>query len=249
MSRCVLRMRLSPRVSSLFFITSLALATGLPSLAADAPLPKRQGGGGKGGRGGAGTAPQWWREIDTGPFIADTFLNGPTGDVVALKGLAIKLGGARDVSVVFDTELLCWRAGFDGAVLLNGTPWDGAHGGNSHYPAGDAIFFFQNTPATLGIAVNGEWRDPRSIKAGPLPSGVGRYRGLFRHGNEVVLHYTVGGVKVLELPAVETISGVRAITRTLNVDANANADLELLVRENVTTGLKSDAQVYLIGAP
>src|SRR4051812_1390892 len=92
--------------------------------AADAPVPKRKGGEG-GGRAqqARSTAGQWWREIDTGPFISDTFLDN-VGNVAALKGLAIKIGVQREATVVFDTELLAWRAGFDGAVLLNGTPWD-----------------------------------------------------------------------------------------------------------------------------
>src|SRR5690242_21906129 len=60
----------------------------------------------------------WWRQIDNGPFQADTILTGPNGDIAALKGLAIKLGAKREASVVFDTELLAWRAGFDGAIEL-----------------------------------------------------------------------------------------------------------------------------------
>ncbi|HUR60072.1 MAG TPA: DUF6797 domain-containing protein, partial [Opitutaceae bacterium] len=201
----------------------------------------------------------WWREIDNGPFQADTILTSANGAVAALKGLAIKLGPARDVSVVFDTELLCWRAGFDGAILLEGTAWSGNHGGNSHYPAGDGIFYFENNAVGRGFAVEGDWTDPREIKSGPLPREVGRYRGLYRHGEQTVLHYTVGGVKVLELAAKEDIGGVRAITRTLNLAATSSA-LELLVREaplpraanakaNPAARLKPGVQLYLVGAP
>src|SRR4051812_27281045 len=102
-----------PRPFVLLALGVVVLAT--TALAADAPAPRRQGAGGKRAQGAA----QWWKEIDTGPFISDTFLDAPGGEVVALKGIAIKLGAARDVSVVFDTELLCWRAGFDGVVELD----------------------------------------------------------------------------------------------------------------------------------
>ena len=256
-------------------VLSAAIVAALSASAADAPQPKRKGGEGGRAKQARAMGSQWWREIDTGPFISDTFLTSANGEVAALKGIAIKLGAARDASVVFDTELLAWRAGFDGTVLLNGTPWDGSHGGNSHYPTGPAIFYFQN-PTGLGIAADGSWADTRGFKAGPLPREVGRYRGLFRHGNEVVLHYTIGRVNVLELPALESAGGVRAITRTVNLDAAAPTDLELVVRatpvppvktpevknaaavdskakgaepEAVAAPEKPDVHVYLVGAP
>ena len=226
---------------------ALSFTLAFSAIAADTPAKKgKQGVGGK----KAGSLPgQWWREIDTGPFIADTIFTAREGDLAALKGLAIKLGAARDVSVVFDTELLAWRAGFDGALVLAGTPWDGAHGGNSHFPEGERLFFFQNAPTSLGFAVDGNWTDPRPMASGPLPHERGRYRGLFRHGRDVVLHYTLAGVKVLEQPALETVDGVRAVTRTVNVDATPNAALELLLCDPSAPGLKAGAHLYLAGVP
>ncbi len=204
---------------------------------------------------GGGQSPsgiQWWQEIDTGPFISDTFLSARTGDVIALKGIAIKVGAEREATMIFDTELLAWRAGFNGGVILEGTPWNGSHGGNSHIPDGNERLFFLNN-AGLRFGVNGSWADVRDPKSGPLPHGVGRYRGLFRHGQQVVLHYTLAGVKVLELPALEVAGDVRTLTRTLNIDATPDAALELLVRDAAPTPangrLKADAQVYLVGAP
>jgi hypothetical protein len=201
----------------------------------------------------------WWTEVDTGPFISDTFATAREGEIVALKGIAIKLGAERDASAVFDTELLAWRAGFDGVIQLEGDPWSGNHNPKSHYPAGDGIFYFQN-PIGRGFAVDGDWSDRREIPYGPLPRAVGRYRGLYRHGHNVVLHYTIGGTDVLELPSVETVGGTRAITRTINLDL-AGHDLELLVADGSTepaaagnprlpaTRLKRDARVHLVGAP
>ncbi len=204
-------------------------------------------GNAKKGRGPA--ASQWWKEIDTGPFIADTIMSADGKDVVALKGLAIKLGAARDVSVVFDTELLAWRGGFEGIIQLDGTPWSGSHGGNTHFPSGSDKFFFRNG-AGLGWAVDGKWDDLRENKAGPLPREAGRYRGLFRSGDRTVLHLNVGGVKVLELAALEKVGDVRAITRTLNFAANPSAELETLVSEALGgESMKAGAKAYLVGAP
>jgi mono/diheme cytochrome c family protein len=190
---------------------------------------------------------EWWKEVDNGPFQADTILTRNGGDVVALKGIAIKVGAAREASVVFDTELLSMRAGFEGRVELDGTPWSGVHGNNTHFPSGKERFFFHN-PGGLGWAVNGDWTDNRALKAGPLPAGTGRYRGLYRHGNQTVLHYTVGGVKVLELPWLETGAGVRAISRTFNLAATT-VGLELLVRNRAPAAGENDPAVYLVGAP
>lgn len=222
-----------------------------PAGATKAGEGRRGGGGGRGGAGGPQAA-AWWNEVDNGPVQADTFLIRRDGEIAALKGLAIKLKG-REASVVFDTELLAMRAGFDGVVQLEGVAWNGSHGGSSYYPVGDSAFLFHN-PKGLGWAVNGSWADTRPTGAGPLPRSVGRYLGLYRSGSQIVLHYQVGGTDVLELPALETIGGTRAITRTLNLGA-ATADLEVLVRDAVdaanpiSTRLRKEAQAYLVGAP
>ncbi|MCX6953751.1 MAG: hypothetical protein NTV51_16490 [Verrucomicrobia bacterium] len=237
------------RLRLVLFVLLSAAAIPPGSRAADAP----KGGGKRTEARSAGNTP-WWNEVDNGPFQAETIFTGRNGEAAALKGLAIKLGPARDTSVVFDTELLAWRAAFDGVIRLDGTPWSGSHGGNSTYPEGNAQFFFHN-PAGLGWAIDGSWADTRPIKSGPLPRGTGRYLGLFRHGNQVVLHYSVAGVDVLELPALETVAGVRTVTRTLNVGATPDHALELLVRDApdaanpVTPRVRKDARAYLVGAP
>lgn len=228
-------MRLLGSPAPFLRLASLALALAAPVTRAQSSLP-------------------WWQEIDTGPFISDTFRNVKDGPVLALKGLAIKLGPDRKATAVFDTELLAWRTAFDGAISLEGTNWSGSHGGSSFVPPGTGTMYFSN-PTGLGWAVNGNWNDPREIEAGPLPHEVGRYKGLFRHGNDTVLHYTVGQVDVLELATLEDIGGVRAVTRTLNVGATPNTELELLVRDALPASApvdarrKADLQVSLFGAP
>src|SRR5262245_25777148 len=102
----------------------------------------------------------WWQDVDTGPFIADTFRYVKDGPVIALKGLAIKVGPQREATAVFDTELLAWRTAFDGAIALEGTNWSGSHGGSSFVPPGTATMFFRSSTG-LGWAVNNNWNDPR----------------------------------------------------------------------------------------
>lgn len=233
-----------PVCASILFGLAFVFGEPLGWAAESADAKRATAGKGKQARGAGG---QWWQEIDTGPFLADTITSGGSGAVVALKGLAIRLGARRTVTAVFDTELLTWRAGFDGALVLAGTPWDGSNSGNSHYPAGGDIFYFQN-PTGLGFALNGSWQDTRGFKAGPLPKAVGRYLGLFRHGGQTVVHYQIAGTRVLELPALEKVGEGQAITRTVNVE-DALADIELLVRGATLARDKVGVAVYLVGAP
>ena len=39
---------------------------------------------------------------------------------------------------------------------------------------------------------------------GPLPLDWAKYKGLYRHGQQVVLSYSINGSDVLESPALET---------------------------------------------
>lgn len=154
---------------------------------------------------------EWYELMDTGPFIADTFrASGRFGDVAALKGLAIKVGAKENHSFVFDTELLRMVAGFDGRVQLAGTPWDGNHGGNSFLPEDWSTYYFF-TERTPGWSINGDWTDHRADGHGPLPREQAKYQGLYRHGSEVLLKYTVGKTQVWESPRFEAGVMVRNI--------------------------------------
>jgi mono/diheme cytochrome c family protein len=173
----------------------------------------------------------WWEAMDTGPFISDTFLEfGPKGDVAVLKGIAIKLGESEDRSVVFDTETLRMVAGIDGVVQMAGTPWNGTHADNSFLPKDQKAYFFstQNGP---GVAVNGDWKDPRETKNGPLPDAQGEYLGLYRGDWGVSLSYTVGGSKVLEMP----MAAGKGLVRSFSIE-EMKQDVELLVRDPLEGG-------------
>ncbi|MDA7882058.1 hypothetical protein N9A94_07100 [Akkermansiaceae bacterium] len=184
----------------------------------------------------------WWDAMDTGPFISDTFLRfGPKGEVAVLKGVAIKLGADENRSVVFDTETLRMVAGFEGTVMLEGTPWSGKHNDNSYLPEKKTDYFFATNKGP-GVAVNGQWEDPRNTKNGPLPDAQGEYLGLYRHEAGTVLSYTVGGAKVLEMPW--TLGG--GLLRSFTVEKMKN-NVELLLLDPLEGGRK--VEVSLRGTP
>ena len=50
---------------------------------------------------------KWWRVMDTGPFISDTFrLFASDGEIGVLKGVALKVGAKEDYTMLFDTETM-----------------------------------------------------------------------------------------------------------------------------------------------
>jgi hypothetical protein len=98
------------------------------------------------------------------------------------------------------------------------------------------------------------------IARGPLPREWARFKGLYRHGDQVVLSYSVGATEILELPGYQEREGLPLLTRTLHVgksrealtalvceDAEAVASIEdgigILTRDNVVTA------VGLVNAP
>ncbi len=84
-------------------------------------------------------------------------------------------------------------------------------------------------------------RDDR--RYGPLPRTWGRYRGLYQHGDQVIVSYTVGETAVLEMPGVTSrdADSQAVFTRAFNVGPRAN---EMLLK--VATHPSREAKVETI---
>lgn len=164
----------------------------------------------------------WWERMDYGPFVTSVVDLAPDRSV--FKGITIELDPERSASYTFDTDLLLGAAGWAGPLRLTGTPFDGAHGPQ---PSVTGTPWFTN-PVAAGWAHDGNHLDQRPIASGPLPKGRARWRGLSRHGEEVVLRYDVGEAALLELPDFEAHDGIRSITRTFAL-GKASHPLSLLV--------------------
>ncbi|MGB0580133.1 MAG: DUF6797 domain-containing protein [Limisphaerales bacterium] len=137
------------------------------------------------------------------------------------KGIAIKVGDNAKGTVYFDTLNCAWAGAWtDGFVNFSDRRF--GFTGDAK-PAGEMIF---QTGVVPGVAENGSLQDPRERKTSPLPVGRARYEGLYRHGNQTILEYTLRGVRVLDLPWLEIINGEKVITRTLEI---APTNLELTI--------------------
>lgn len=130
--------------------------------------------------------------MDYGPALMTTFEGGGiTG--TTNKGLVIRLGS--NGAIAFDTELLRVSAAWtDGWLRLRGTAYDGAHG---PMPSLRGRKVLETKPGP-GWAKGGDFADPRPIPYGPLPRDWGQYRGMWLHGDGVVVGYRVGDMDVRE---------------------------------------------------
>lgn len=157
--------------------------------------------------------PTKWDAMDVGSFMSSGF----GGKMHATrKGISIKLGDTNTAAICFDTELLRMTMGWTGGFLrlprlldgIEGTPW----------PGGRAAFITHPQP---GWANNDSFQDPRpkigDERFGPLPRNWAHYKGVYVHGEKVVLSYSVGNTDVLEIPEFETRGKQAIFTRSFEL--------------------------------
>lgn len=162
-----------------------------------------------------------WSAMDYGSQLTHTYeIPGATKNI-AYKGIAVRLDpGAGGVSrgrrwMIFDTDTLRmaaqWSAGPGDGHFID---WRGIQLNGEH----------QIHPTIVGqvAASNGfgpGWADPQTgsfedirrvegrdgLRYGPLPRDWARYRGMYYHGQDVILSYSVGNANVLEMPRVQEL--------------------------------------------
>ncbi len=154
-----------------------------------------------------------WDVKDYGPFLSASISNPADPNNTTWKGVAVKLGTVKvngeDVgaSVCYDTQLMRVSAGWTGEFLhLKNVAFTGDHG-PCPIIAGDVKFATRNTLAWA--TKDGSFTDPRIALYGEPFGGTPReylhYKGLYRHGEQVVFSYVVNGMNVLETPAAKQV--------------------------------------------
>jgi hypothetical protein len=153
-------------------------------------------------------------DMDYGPFL-DYTVQLTTNEAVT-KGVTVKLAaGTNTAAILFDTETLRYAAGWTGGWLdLSKTHLTTYKGELPPRVMGKRVF--TNKPGP-GWAKNGSFDDPRTTGVGPLPREWVKYRGLYRHANNVVFSYAVGDVEVLDMPGLTNLNGTLMFTRTLQL--------------------------------
>ncbi|MDE0838012.1 MAG: c-type cytochrome [Kiritimatiellae bacterium] len=194
-----------------------------------------------------GASLNWTLQVDAGNIVQ--------------KGIITRLdeglGGIVNGSAwsIFDHDTLQMAAVWSGADFVDwrGIAFDGSHGSHTSLK-GDRLFANAQGPG-WAHPETGSWDDPR-VKGrdgrlfGPLPRDWAHYKGLYKHGNNTVVSYTVGKAKVLEMAGVEIANAKRVTTRTLNIDG-AEKDLVMRVAPssvNVVLAAGSNAKLATLGA-
>ncbi|MBI2947126.1 MAG: cytochrome C oxidase Cbb3 [Verrucomicrobia bacterium] len=193
--------------------TLLWLVIGSNPLAAQLPTASR------------GPTGKEYIDMDYGPSLSAT-LEVARGNI-ANKGIAIRLDpGPGGVSqgrefMLFETDTLRYAAGWTGPEFIDwkNIAFNGQHEVHASIRGNVA---FSNPDAPGWASSDGGFEDRRLVgrdgnRYGPMPREWGRWKGLYVHGDRVVLSYTIGGTPVLESPGAEGPDSNRALTRILNI--------------------------------
>ncbi len=182
-----------------------------------------------------------WLDMDYGGYLMSTVESPQPKGNFAYKGISIRLAGdtrtattdGNAATVVFDKDLLRYSAGWTGGLLqMRSIVWDGSHQTHPKLD-GDLVFVTRKTPGWSKPGGVTGFHDPRELPYGPLPREWAKWKGLYVHGKQVVLSYSVGKSQVLESPGLRDQAGQRIFTRTINVDRIGKGGSSISVAESL----------------
>ena len=189
-------------------------------------------------------------QMDTGPFFSGS-ITGPGG--IVYKGIVVRVGESQSHAVCYDTELMRTSAGWKGFLRF-----DPARFGIIVPPKIEGEITFA-TPLLAGLSRGPQFQNPReSYRFGPLPKSEAHYEGLYRHGQRVVLKFTVPTedpsgeksdhpIEVLESPWLEEAEGVTAQTRTIRISPS-HQELSILIADpNSLVRLVGNLETAVLG--
>ena len=199
--------------SSQYFTVNDAYLKGLPKGTTRGPKPSKT---------------NLWQQMDYGPNQIATYEVGPGN--ISYKAIAVRLdagpGGVSKGShwMIFDHDTMRMAAAWSGApggfIDWNSIHFNGRHAihpkivGNTH---------IANPVAPgWGRPTDGSFKDPRirgrdDKPYGPLPRDWAHYKGLYHHGQNIIVSYTVGDTSVLEMPVLDTTSSSPVYARMMNI--------------------------------
>ncbi len=160
-----------------------------------------------------------WRTMDYGAMLTTSVEFGNSGENIAQKSICIRLdpgvGGVASghawMSFEHDTLRMAGAWSGQGFIDWQGIQFNGAHGIHPR-AVGDIV---SSNPTAPGWAMPGttSFEDDQRVvgrdgkRYGPLPKEWGKFRGVYRNGDSVLLSYTVGGTAILETPEWALVPG------------------------------------------
>ena len=152
---------------------------------------------------------QPWRDMDYGTNLVATYEIGDDGSNFAYKGNAVRLdAGPGGVSrgrswMVFDYDTLRMAGAWSGDDFIdyNGINFNGRHA--IHPRVAGTVHLENQTGPGWAKPGTDSFEDVRLVgrddrRYGPLPRSWAQYKGMYHHGLETVVSYTVGNTTVLE---------------------------------------------------
>ena len=141
----------------------------------------------------------WYRIADHGPAFYQTYgdwLGGKYRENSALKGVLLSYSPDPRQVALFNTETLAFISATDQGTSLDNTPWGGKHGQQNKLLNKESSLFVNDDGPGWADA-GGSFDDQRPHK----PHGnlaYAKYNGHFRHGERIILDYTVHGTRILD---------------------------------------------------
>ncbi len=195
-----------------------------------------------------------YAKVKFGPFVSGHIATPKGG---THKGIAIRVGEKGQGTMVFDTDLCTWRAGWTGGFLKT----DPSRYGLIRALKPDGKMVFTNPP-TPGVAdAKGTFADPRKLKHGPLPRTHARYKGLYVNENRIVVRYDLGKTEIYDSPWMNKgRDGTDRFNRTVIIkqegenwkvyqmqNASAKIDLKTMLEQKPSASLDDDTWEGLNG--
>ncbi|WP_353128414.1 cytochrome c [Parapedobacter pyrenivorans] len=170
----------------------------------------------------------------------------PKDNLVA-RGLAFPL--SDDVYACFDTDLLRWSVGWTGPylpmVLLPQVSYHDFFDKSNDVPRikGHAVFANGSYPGwssqqMIHQEVRPEHQNREGFYWGAIPTGYGRWDGVYLHGEHAVLTYSIGSTRIHELPGAIASTAGPIFTRSVKVAESG--DVLYLNAAEVTTGASGE---------
>jgi len=187
-----------------------------------------------------------------------------------LRAHLVRLNAEKQTYVCYDLETLRVAAAWSGGFIdFNGVIFNGSHHAQPK-PKGTILFTNKVGP---GWAKGGSFEDPRlankatynlppggnemTREGQPMPADWIKFNGHYMHGQQIVLAYTVNGVKVLEAP--QTGADANVLLRTIQIQPTeseqrvyvAAAGIKVVLTKpapGVELATEGDAQIIKIAA-
>lgn len=148
-------------------------------------------------------------------------------DNIASRALAINLGDSA--YVCFDTDLLRWSVAWTGKFLpmvlmaqisykdfFNKNNKVTTLTGNPKLATGLYAGWSKGEPVFEDIRPDPELKN--QPKWGPIPADKGRWKGMYLHGEKVILNYSVGQTDIFEMPGKVQFGNETAFIRTFQIN-------------------------------